>query len=285
MVNLELYRIFKIVADEENLTRASEKLNISQPAVTKHIHNLENELNVKLFERARYGMVLTEDGQKIYTQIKEAINTLINVEDSIKHTAKLNLGIHTNFPQKLYSNIIKRLKQNIPGIDISIEKTYTENMFDLLDKQKVDAYLSKKQPQNVHSEPTRFVSLGSFHDDFFIRADSKYINKNIFDGNEHITIYTLRTVSSTSRHLEEIIKKKNFNNVEIKNTTFSTIYERMQSEDIITYITGDYIEDELRSGKFIKLDTGIESFEVEYGVYYNSNNKIKNIKRLFESIK
>ena len=37
MVNLELFKIFKIVAEEENLTRASERLNISQPAVTKHI--------------------------------------------------------------------------------------------------------------------------------------------------------------------------------------------------------------------------------------------------------
>ena len=50
MINLELYRIFKIVADEENLTKASEMLHISQPAVTKHIKNLENELKVELKE-------------------------------------------------------------------------------------------------------------------------------------------------------------------------------------------------------------------------------------------
>ena len=54
MVNLELYKIFKIVADEENLTKASEILHISQPAVTKHIKNLENELNVELFKRSKY---------------------------------------------------------------------------------------------------------------------------------------------------------------------------------------------------------------------------------------
>ena len=42
MVNLEIYRIFKVVAEEENLTKASEILYISQPAVTKHIKNLEN---------------------------------------------------------------------------------------------------------------------------------------------------------------------------------------------------------------------------------------------------
>ena len=50
MIDLELYRIFKIVAEEENLTKASEILHISQPAVTKHIKNLENELNVQLFD-------------------------------------------------------------------------------------------------------------------------------------------------------------------------------------------------------------------------------------------
>ena len=51
MVNLELYRIFVIVAKEMNITRASKKLNISQPAVTKHIKNLENELGTILFNR------------------------------------------------------------------------------------------------------------------------------------------------------------------------------------------------------------------------------------------
>lgn len=66
MVDFELYRIFKIVADEENLTKASEILHISQPAVTKHIKNLENELNTQLFKRSKYGMILNENGKKLY---------------------------------------------------------------------------------------------------------------------------------------------------------------------------------------------------------------------------
>lgn len=51
MANLELYKIFVIVANEKNMTKASQKLNISQPAVTKHIKNLESELNTILFKR------------------------------------------------------------------------------------------------------------------------------------------------------------------------------------------------------------------------------------------
>lgn len=285
MVDLELYRIFKTVADEENLTRASEKLNISQPAVTKHIHNLENELKVKLFTRTRYGMILTEDGKKIYSQIKDPISVLVNVENSIKQDTSLNLGIHTNFPQKLYSIIIDKLKQKDTNLDISIEKTYTENMFQLLEKQEIDAYLSKKQPENVHDNSIKFVPLGYFHDDFFVNKGSKYLKKNIFNEKEHITIYTLRTVSSTSKRLEKIVAEKKLKNIEIKNATFSTIFEKMQTEDIIAYITEEYITYDLDKGNIKRLSTSIKPFEVEYGAYYNTNNKLKNIKKLFENIK
>lgn len=64
MVNLELYKIYVTVAKEQNITRASEKLNISQPAVTKHIKNLENILQVTLFKRNNKGLTLTEMRRK-----------------------------------------------------------------------------------------------------------------------------------------------------------------------------------------------------------------------------
>ena len=72
MINLELYKIFVLVAKEENLTRASEKLNLTQPAVTKHIKNLEEILQVKLFVRSNHGIKLTEQGKLLYDKIKEA---------------------------------------------------------------------------------------------------------------------------------------------------------------------------------------------------------------------
>lgn len=284
MVDLELYRIFKIVADEENLTRASEILNISQPAVTKHIHNLEEELEIKLFDRTKYGMKLTLDGKQIYNQIKDAINTLMNVENNIKQNKILNLGIHTNMPKELYRNIIAKIKQNNLNIEVNIEKAPTEDMFSRLEKQKIDAYLSKKQPEDIHSKAIKFIKLGVFHDDFFVNANSKYLDKNILKDNEKVTIYTLRNISTTSRNLENILKEKNLKNIEIKNATFNTISEEMQDNDIVAYITEEYIKEELESHKLRRLELGIESADIEYGIYYNSNNKIKNIKSLFKDI-
>ena len=64
---MELYqlRTFAAVADEGHLTRASERLHLSQPAVSGHIKALEGELGVRLFERASTGMQLTAAGSEL----------------------------------------------------------------------------------------------------------------------------------------------------------------------------------------------------------------------------
>ena len=53
MINIELYKIFYTIVITKNITKASEILNISQPAVTTHIKNLENSLGIILFIRTR----------------------------------------------------------------------------------------------------------------------------------------------------------------------------------------------------------------------------------------
>ena len=112
MVNFELYRIFKIVADEENLTKASEILHISQPAVTKHIKNLENELDVELFKRSKYGMILNENGKKLYLQIRDSID-ILSKADSIFNTHKdIKLGVHVYMPERIYNNGISIFYEN-----------------------------------------------------------------------------------------------------------------------------------------------------------------------------
>ena len=73
-VNFELYRVFYIVATIGNITKASKKLMISQPAVTKQIKTLEEQLGGELFIRTKRGVILTENGREIYNYIKQGMN-------------------------------------------------------------------------------------------------------------------------------------------------------------------------------------------------------------------
>ena len=285
MPSLELYRIFKIVAEEGNLTKASELLFISQPAVTKHIHNLENELNLKLFERTQHGMVLTKDGENLYNQIKDSVNVLSSVKDNVDKITNINLGIHINFSNDFYRPLLNKLKEKNLGIEFTIGKSNTENMFSMLEKNEVDVYLSKRQPDDIHSKSIQFISLGTLHDNFFVNNNSKYLNETI-SKDDIVTIYTLRNISITSKNIEKAIKENGFENIIIKNNTFNTILEELQSNDIIAYITEEYIQKELDEGKIKRINLGLDiQNEVEYGIYYNANNKLKNVKKIFENIK
>lgn len=286
MLNLELYRIFKVVADEQNLTRASEILNISQPAVTKHIHNLENELQLTLFKRAKYGMELTEDGKKLYNQIKDTMNILMNAENSIKEETTINLCVQVNLPTNLCRNIINKVKEHNPNLEINIIKSYTEHVFEELEKQEKDAFLSKKQDLKLHSRNIDFIKIGDLSDVFVVKNNSQYKIDNLkWEDLNNKTIYTLRDISITSKNLVNILNENGVKNYSIKNTTFSTINEEFENgNDIIAYVTKEYIEKEINEGKIEILDFEYDAKLLDLGVYYNTENKIKNIKRIFRDI-
>ena len=83
-VSLELYKIFYFVAQHKSITKAAQHLNVSQPAVTKQIKNLENLLEVTLIKKDPKGIVLTEPGEKLYNMLEEPINNLLSIESSYK---------------------------------------------------------------------------------------------------------------------------------------------------------------------------------------------------------
>ncbi len=65
-INLNLYKIFCTVANSKSYSEASEKINVSVPNISTQILNLENQLDIKLFNREKDGVKLTEVGKELY---------------------------------------------------------------------------------------------------------------------------------------------------------------------------------------------------------------------------
>ena len=75
-VKLELYKVFKEVADAGNITAAAQALYISQSAVSQSIKQLETELQARLFSRNSRGVVLTAEGKMLYEYVRSAMGLL-----------------------------------------------------------------------------------------------------------------------------------------------------------------------------------------------------------------
>ena len=73
-INLDLYKIFYTVAKHKHMTKASEELHISQPAISQSIKKLEDQLGGTLFIRSNKGMELTSEGEMFFEHIKGALS-------------------------------------------------------------------------------------------------------------------------------------------------------------------------------------------------------------------
>ena len=90
--NLSYYHIFYEVATTQNLSKAAQNLYISQPAVTKSIQKLEENLNLSLFTRTSRGVRLTPEGNILYEHVKSAFSSLIRGEQEIQSMLSLQSG-------------------------------------------------------------------------------------------------------------------------------------------------------------------------------------------------
>ena len=79
-MELRVLEYFIMVAKEGNITRAAERLHITQPTLSRQISDLENELNTQLFIRGKRSIVLTESGQLLMQRAQELVNLVAKTE-------------------------------------------------------------------------------------------------------------------------------------------------------------------------------------------------------------
>ena len=286
MINLELYKIFVFVAKEENITKASEKLNISQPAVTKHIKNLEEQLGVTLFKRNKYGMELTDKGRELYKEVGEPIIKIYNAERKFTSIRNINLGSHVTMLSRMFGKCIAEYYKLNPTSQIEVTNETFNDMLNMLENQKLDIVLSKKVDESVYNtNKIEFIKLGLLHDIFVINTNSKYKDK-VFNKKELAKekIYTPKRTSITTINLmKELNLTDDMEN--IKNITYTTMLGILKNEDSIGLITKEYIKDELKENKLAILKTDFEFDPMEFGIYINKENKFKELKDLIKIMK
>lgn len=123
-MELRVLNYFVATAQELNMTRAAQKLLVSQPALSRQIADLEGELGVKLFNRQPRHLTLTPAGQYLYEQAKEiltlASKTKSNLQSSAVISGDLTIAAGESFAMQRLMNIVSNIIRDYPTVKIHI---------------------------------------------------------------------------------------------------------------------------------------------------------------------
>lgn len=262
-VKLELYRVFKEVAEAGNITAAAQTLFISQSAVSQSIKQLEAELQTRLFARNSRGVTLTADGRMLYEYVRSAMGLLETGEEKLSQSRDLQMGHLTigasdTVTSQFLLPYLDRFHQQYPAIHIQIISGRSHKVLGLLQSGKVDIAFAST-PQEGASLET-FPCLAT-HSIFVAGAEYPCDFDHVYTLEEiaRFPLILLERKASSRLYLEKYFLQNGLHlNPEIELGARSLLVDLAAIGFGVAGVTEEFVRRELESGRLRKLRTSFD---------------------------
>jgi DNA-binding transcriptional LysR family regulator len=158
-MELRHLRYFVAVADELNFTRAAEKLHLAQPSLTRQIHNLEDELGVRLLNRTKTQVSLTEEGKSFLVDARRLVALSLESMEAIQRfsrgeSGQLNLGYLFKFNFELLPATLATFYQTCPEMAVNLFDMSPAEQLRALEARKIDLGFVGLRPPGANKNTT-----------------------------------------------------------------------------------------------------------------------------------
>ncbi|MBR4178781.1 MAG: LysR family transcriptional regulator [Bacilli bacterium] len=259
-IDFELYRIFYVVANNKNITKASNELHISQPAISKSIKNLENMLGGQLFTRTKRGVILTDEGEEFYKYIKQGIEYINSAENKFTElinldTGVIKIGASTTLSKEFLLPYIEYFHEKYPKIDIQISTNIYTELLQKLRNGLIDLIISF-EPDKIDND-LNVIRCKEVHDAFVVGEKYKNLaNKKI--ELKDLSNYPLVFQTDVSNTRKFLNKYLNANNVLLKPNVELASYTLVRDFTIINmgigYVVKEFVEQYIKDKKLYVLN-------------------------------
>jgi DNA-binding transcriptional LysR family regulator len=146
-MELRHLRYFIVVAEEQNVTRAAERLHVSQPALSRQIRDLEDELGVTLFVRTAKSLALSEAGKVFLREARSVVLRADEAVDAVRAAAancqgRLRVGYAPSLTAKFLPDALRLFERSSPGVRVTLHDLSTRECEERLAAGKLDLALS-----------------------------------------------------------------------------------------------------------------------------------------------
>jgi len=279
-IDFELYRIFYTVAKNESITKASRELNISQPAISKSIKNLENQLGGSLFVRTRKGVVLTNEGKEFFNYIKTGIEYFKGAENKFTdlinlESGSIRIGTSTTLTRTFLVPYLEEFHSKYPKININIYTGVTRDLFEKLRNGLVDLVIFNMVEEVDYGKEIETYRLKSVQDTFVVGKDYKFLlDKNItFKDLNNYPLILQSKDSNTRKVLDSLASSYGVQlnpSMELASYTLVSLFSKIGFG--IGYVTEEYHNNEFENGELFPLKLDINIPKRYVGLAVNRKN-------------
>ena len=278
--NLSSYWIFYTVANAGNISKAAKELYISQPAISKSIQKLEENLNCKLFSRSSRGVVLTDEGKLLYEHVSEAFETLTMGEEKLKRSIELGvghlkIGVSSTLCKYLLLPYLKEFIRQNPHISISISCQSTNDTLKLLEDNKIDIGLIGK-PENLKN--IHFDFLEEIEDIFVAAKDYLRNLKARGIQKDHIlqssTLMLLDKNNMTRQYIDDYLQENQIiikDSIDISDMDLLIDFARIGVG--VACVIKNFVREDLENGTLVEIPLGFPIHKREVGFAYKTTTK------------
>lgn len=287
-INLNLYRVFYVVAMTKSFSESSKYLHISQPAISKHIQNLEFELNTVLFHRTNRGIELTPEAKILLSYVEKAYNIIQLGEKQLQECKELSetnisIGIPSLLSIYYLDKYLNKFIKQYPKVSIKmLNNNKNEELMNSLNQKNLDLLITYGEDNIPEGYNNELLMEDSYT---FVYNPSKY---NIEDIK---SITSLNNYNLILPSKETIERKKLDSYLTEKNITLKPIIELesngMMMKSIIDGLGIGYILKSIalqnKDLKVIELESDLPKEEIR--LIYDEESIITSTKEFINLLK
>lgn len=290
--NFSYYYIFNTVARCQNISKASKELFISQPAISKSIKKLEENLGTTLFIRNSRGVFLSEEGARLYAHTKNAFSEIEEGEKEIRRRNELeisqvSIGVSTTLCRFVLLPYLEEFVREHPHVKIIIQSQASLETIEQLTRGQLDMGLvvSTKSTQELKQ-----ISLGQIHDCFVatdtyinhLKEREGYFSEQDTDYFQWGNLMLMDQKNMTRQHIEQYFEDNQIHPQHILEVNSMDLLIEFARIGIgIAGVCREFVKEELLSGELIEIPLSVPIPERDICICYHSKMGVTRGTRLF----
>lgn len=279
MISFDVYNVFYHVCKFKSITKAANYLCVSQPAITRHIKNLEKHLGVTLFHRTKKGLTLTEDAAELYEEVKKGIEIFNNIEIKYNSTKKEEAGtirILAGYgtTKLILFPVIVEFNKLYPKVTFQIDHYPSKEAIAKLRNGEADLLLLNPKSNNYYNDLI-YEPFYTLHNIFAV--SSKIANEypvaiKLKDINKY-PIICKKTANSTKEFINnELTESNTIFNPSWELTDYWLVEQYIKMNMGIGIISREIIQESLDNQTFKEITSDIQlpEIKIHYSIRKNS---------------